>query len=158
MRKLIPPTIVIAIIAALGAVAAASSGATTATRITCKSTEYNPTPAQASGFVVGFTKCSQQLGDGVISATYRSTFNPTTGAGTANGKWTKWLLNGTVHGRYDETFQFTSNTIATYKLAITWTGGSGAYSSVKGTGTEHCTTTDGGATQTCQSVADVTGL
>jgi len=158
MRKLIPFTMVIAIIGALGAVAATSSGATTPTKITCRSTEYNPTPTQTSGFVLGFTRCSQPLGNGLISATYSSTFNPTTGAGMANGRWTKWLLNGTVHGRYKQTFQFTSNTNATYQLTITWTGGSGAYTGVKGTGTEHCTTTDGGATQTCQAVAEVTGL
>ena len=70
----------------------------------------------------------------------------------------EWLLTGTVHGRYNQTFQFTSNTNATYKSTINWTGGSGAYRSVKGTGTERCATTDGGSTQTCQSVAELTGL
>lgn len=158
MPRLIRFAIVIAIIGALAAVAAASSGATAATRITCRSTEYNPTPTQTSGFVLGFTNCSKPLGNGLISATYSSTFNSTTGAGTANGKWTKWLSNGTVRGRYNQRIQFTSNTNATYQLTITWTGGSGAYGGVKGTGTERCTTTDGGATQSCQSVAEVTGL
>lgn len=158
MRKLVPLATVIALAGALGVGVAANSGAATATRIRCKSTQYNRTPSQATGFVLGFVKCSHPLGNGVVSATYSSTVNTTTGAGTAKGNWTKWLADGTVHGRYSQTFQFTSNTNATYKSTITWTGGSGAYSGVKGTGTETCSTTDGGATQTCQSVGEVTGL
>jgi hypothetical protein len=64
---------VVAIVGALAAIASATSGGTTGTRITCRSTEYNPTLTEASGFVVGFTKCSQPLGNGLISATYSST-------------------------------------------------------------------------------------
>ncbi len=160
MRKLIPLATVIAIAGALAGGVAAGTAATraTPTRIKCKWTSYNPSPTQASGFVIGFIKCPQPLGHGVISATYSSTFNPTTGAGTANGKWTKWLLNGTAHGHYSQTFQFTSNTNATYQSTLVWTGGTGAYTGVKGTGTDSCTTTDGGATETCQSVDEVTGL
>jgi hypothetical protein len=72
--------------------------------------------------------------------------------------WTKWLLDGTVHGRYSQTFQFTSDNDATYNSRITWTGGTGAYKDVDGTGSESCVTTNGGATQTCTTAADVTGL
>jgi hypothetical protein len=158
MRKLIPLATVIAIAGALAAGVAASTAATAATKITCGWKSYNPTPTQASGFVIGFTRCSRPLGNGVISATYSSAFNSTTGAGTANGKWTKWLLNGTVHGLYSQTFQFTSNDDATYQSTITWTGGTGAFRGVKGTGTESCATTDGGATETCTAVDEVTGL
>ncbi len=160
MRKLIPLATVITIAGAvaIGLVASTAATAATPTKVTCKSTEYNPTPTNASGAVIGFIKCSQPLGDGLVSATYNSSVNSTTGAGTAKGRWTKWLLAGTVRGRYTETLQFTSNTDATYKLAITWTGGTGAYKSVKGTGSERCSTTNGGATQTCESVAELTGL
>ncbi len=160
MRKLIPLSTVIAIAEALAAGGAASTAAAnaTTTKITCKSTEYNPTPLQLSGVVVGFIKCAQPLGKGVISATYSATFDPTTGAGTATGRWTKWFLDGTVHGRYTQTFQFTCNTDATYTRRITWTGGTGAYTGVKGTASDHCSTTNGGATLTCTAAGEVTGL
>jgi len=151
---------VIAIVGALAAGVAASTAATTArtSRITCNWTQYNPAPADLSGVVIGFIRCSKPLGNGVISATYTATVNQTTGAGTAKGTWTKWLLAGTAHGRYSQTFQFTSNNDATYKSAITWTGGTGAYKGVKGTGSETCNTTNGGATLTCKAVDMVTGL
>jgi len=160
MRKLIPLATVIAIAGALaaGLVASAAATAATPTKITCKFTEYNPTPTNPSGFVIGFIRCSQPLGSGVISASYNSTFNPTTGAGTDKGPYTKWLSAGTVHGRYTGTFQFTNSTDATWKNAITISGGTGAYKGVKGTGSESCSTTNGAATETCTTVDEVTGL
>ena len=158
MRKLIPLATVIAIAGALTAGVVASTAATTATKITCNTTEYNPTPTQASGVVVGFTSCSKPLGEGVVSASYSSTFNSTTGAGTAEGPFTKWLLNGTVHGRYNQTFQFTSDSDATYKSTVTVLGGTGAFKGVKGKGPESCSTTNGGATLTCTEVLELTGL
>jgi hypothetical protein len=158
MRKLIPLATVIAIAGALTAGVVASTAATTATKITCKFTEYNPTPTNPSGVVVGFTSCSKPWGNGVISATYSSTFNSTTGAGTAKGTWTKWFLAGTVHGPYSQTFQFTSNNDATYKSTVTISGGTGAYKGVKGKGSDSCRTTNGAATLTCTAVDEVTGL
>ena len=91
MRKLIPLATVIAIAGALAAGVAASTAATGATRITCNTTEYNHTPTKASGVVVGLTSCSKPFGNGAVSATYTSTFDPTTGAGTDTGPFTKWL-------------------------------------------------------------------
>ena len=158
MPKLIPLAIVIAIIGALGAGVAASSGATIGTRVTCNATEYNPTPTQASGVVLGVTNCSKPFGNGVISATYTSTFNPTTSAGTDNGPFTKWFLTGTFHGRYTGKYQFTSDTDAHWHNTITVSGGTGAFRGVKGTGSETCTSTDAGATLTCTEVLQVTGL
>jgi hypothetical protein len=67
MRKLIPLATVIAIAGGLTAGVVASA-ATTAVKIKCDTTEYNPTPTQASGVVVGFTSCSEPLGKGVVSA------------------------------------------------------------------------------------------
>jgi len=158
MRKLIPVATAIAIVSALVASVTASTAATKATTIKCKSTEYNPTPKDSSGVIIGFTSCSKPLGNGVISATYSASVNTTTGAGTAHGTFTKWLATGTVHGRYTEKIQFTSDADATYKLATTITGGTGAFKGVKGSGPESCSTTNGGATQTCKSVLAVTGL
>lgn len=73
-------------------------------------------------------------------------------AGTAKGPFTKWLLNGTIHGHYSEKFQFTNDTDATYEPAITISGGTGAFKSVNGKGPERCRTTNGGATLTCTEV------
>ena len=160
MRKLIPLATVIAIAGALaaGGIASTAAAKATTTKITCEYTAYNPTPLQLSGVVVGFIKCSQPFGKGVVSATYSATIDPTTGAGTATGRWTKWFLDGTVHGRYSETVQFTSQTDATYKQDLTVTGGTGAYEGVKGTASDNCSTTNGGATLSCTTVGEVTGL
>ena len=160
MRKLITLATVVTLVATPTAGVAANSATapTATTKITCRWTEYNPTPTNLSGFVLGLITCSQPLGRGVLSATYSATFNPTTGAGRATGKWTKWLLHGTINGRYSETFQFTTNNAATYSETDTWTGGTGAFADLRGTGTISCNTTDAGATLTCQSVAKVTGL
>ncbi len=157
MRRLIPLVTMIAIVGALAAGVAASA-ATKAKTIKCNTTEYNPTPTKASGVVVGLLRCSKPWGNGVISASYSSTFNATTGAGTANGTFTKWLLTGTIHGHFTEKFQFTSDTDATYELATTISGGTGAFKGVKGKGPESCSTTNGGATETCKTVVAVTGL
>ena len=158
MRKLIPLATVIAIAGALAAGVAASTAATGATRITCTTTEYNPTPTSASGVVVGLTSCSKPFGNGAVSATYTSTFDPTTGAGTDTGPFTKWLLTGTVHGHYTGTYQFTSDTDATWQNTIAVSGGTGAFKGVKGKGHETCRTTNGGATLTCTETVEVTGL
>ena len=158
MRKLIPVAIAVATISALVTGVTAGSAATKVTTVKCKATEYNPTPKDLSGVVLGFTSCSKPLGNGVVSATYSAVVNTTTGAGTAHGTFTKWLATGTVRGRYTEKIQFTSDADATYKLATTITGGTGAFKGVKGSGPESCSTTNGGATQTCKSVVAVTGL
>jgi len=158
MRKLIRFATVIAIIGAVGVCVSASSGAATAARITCRSTEYNPTPTQAAGVVVGLVRCSRPFGRGVISASYTSTFDPTTSSGTDNGPFRKWFLTGTLHGRYTGTYQFTSNTDASWENAITVSGGTGAFTGVKGKGSESCTSTSAGATLTCSEVLEVTGL
>jgi hypothetical protein len=158
MRRLIPLATVIAIAGALAGGVAASTAATKAKKITCNTTEYNPAPSQLSGVIVGFTSCSKPFGKGVVSATYSATVNMTTGAGTSHGTFTKWLLTGTAHGRYSGKFQFTSNTDATYKNAITVSGGTGAFKGVKGKGTESCSTTNGAATLTCKEVLGVIGL
>jgi hypothetical protein len=158
MRKLIPLTTATVIIGALCAGVAASSGAATATNITCNSTQYNPTPTQPSGVVFQFTRCSKPFGHGVVSARYTSTFDSTTGAGTANGPFTKWFLIGTVHGRYSQKFQFTSDTDATYESTITISRGTGAFAGVKGNGSERCSTSDAGATLTCTEALELTGV
>ena len=158
MRKLIPLAIVIAIIGALGAGVAASSGATIGTRVTCNAIEYNPTPTQLSGVVFQFTRCSQPFGRGVVSASYSSTFNSTTSGGTDQGRWRKWFLAGTLDGRYTGNYQFTSNTDETVKNTIIVSGGTGAFRGVKGTGSETCTSTNAGATLNCTEVLQVTGL
>jgi hypothetical protein len=111
---------------------------------------YNPTPNNLSGVYFVSDNCSAPFGNSVESGTYRATVNMTTGAGTAKGTFTHWFLTGTDHGHYSETFQFTSATDATYKIAITVTGGTGAFKGVKGKGTEGCSTTNGGATLSCK--------
>jgi hypothetical protein len=158
MRRLIPHAIVIASAGALTAGVATSTAAATATKVTCNTTEYNPTPTNASGVVLGFTSCSKPFGSGVVSASYTSTFNSATGAGTDSGPFTKWLLTGTVHGRFTGNYRFTSDTDATWANAITISGGTGAFKGVTSKGPEICSTTNGGASLTCTEVLELTGL
>jgi hypothetical protein len=158
MRKLIPLATLIAIVGALVAGVAASTAATKATKEKCSATNYNPTPNKLSGVYFAFYRCNAPFGNTVESGTYKATVNTMTGAGTAKGTFTRWFLTGTDHGHYSETFQFTSATDATYKIAITVTGGTGPFDRVKGKGTGSCSTTNGGATLSCKIVVALTGL
>ena len=158
MPKLIPLATVIAIIGALAAGVAASSGAMSRYEDHVQSHGVQPDPDPSIRFVLGVTNCSKLFGNGVISATYTSTFNPATSAGTDNGPFTKWLLTGTFHGRYTGKYQFTSNTDAHWHNTITVSGGTGAFRGVTGKGSESCSTTNAGATLTCTEVLEVTGL
>ena len=121
-------------------------------------TNYNPTPSNLSGIYFVVDRCPKPFGNGVESGTYTSTVNMTTGAGTIKGTFTRWFLTGTDHGRYSGKLQFTSATDATSKIAITVTGGTGAFTGVKGTGPESCSTTNAFATQTCKFVVELSGL
>lgn len=68
------------------------------------------------------------------------------------------MRTGTVHGRYSETLKFTNGNDATAKGTQTWSGGTGAYKGAAGKDSGTCSTTNGFASETCQSVGDVTGL
>ena len=56
------------------------------------------------------------------------------------------------------TFAATSPMNITYKGTVTYTGGTGKFRHVKGTGTIECTTTDGGAHKACTVKSRLTGL
>jgi len=157
MRKLIALATLIAIVGALVAGVAASTAATKPTKEKCSSTIYNPTPTNPSGVYFAFYRCNAPFGNTVESGNYTATVNTTTGAGTAKGTFTRWFLTGTAYGHFSETFQFTSATDATYKIAIKVTGGTGAFKGIKGKGTGSCSTTNGGATLSCKVVVEQTG-
>lgn len=119
------------------------------------SAEYNPTSTQLSGVVFQFTNCSHS---GAISATYTSTFNPTSIAGTANGPFTNGSQSAPLHGHYTGNYQFTSDSDATCETAITVFIGTDGIRGVTGKGSERCSTNNAGATLTGTEVLELTGL
>jgi hypothetical protein len=158
LRRLIALATMLASVGALATGVAVSSATTKATKEACSATNYNPTPNNLSGVYFVSDRCLAPFGNTVESGNYISTVNMTTGAGTVKGTFTHWFLTGTDHGHYSGKFQFTSATDATYKIAITVTGGTGAFKGVKGTGTERCSTTNAGATLSCKYVVELSGL
>jgi len=129
-----------------------------ATKITCQSTVYYPTPTQPKGIGFASLDCPKPgAGVGVQSITYTATIS-STGAVTAKLAFKDWFDTGTTHGTASLTGQFTSATTATVKGPVTLTGGTGAYKATKGNGTTSCSTNDGGGIYTCTTLLKLTSL
>ena len=129
-----------------------------ATKITCQSTVYYPTPTQPKGIGFAALDCPKPgAGAGVQSITYSATIS-STGAVTAKLAFKEWFDTGTTHGTASLTGQFTSATSGSVKGPVTVTGGTGAYKATRGKGTTSCKTSDGGAIYTCTTLLTLTGL
>ena len=129
-----------------------------ATKITCQSTVYYPTPTQPKGIAFAYENCPKPgAGVGVQSITYDATIS-STGAVTAKLAFKNWFDTGTTHGTASFTGKFTSATTGTVKGPVTITGGTGADKAVRGKGTTSCSTNDGGAVYRCTTLLKLTGL
>jgi len=96
-------------------------------------TQSFPT-ASAPGEDFGFVDCSGPFGSGVQYDTF--TLMPETATtGTAELKFKAFFDTGTVSGVWNADYEFTSETEGTFVQTVTWTGGTGAFKHVKGTGT-----------------------
>lgn len=113
-----------------------------------------PNPS-ASHF--GFARCPAPFGKGVQYNTYTVTPSSPT-SGSVAGTFKNYYNTGTAHGTFALTFSATSPANVTYTGTVTYTGGTGAFGRVKGTGTITCTTADGGAHKSCVVDSKLTGV
>ena len=150
-----------ALIASAGLAAAPLVGASAqgdkVTKIECALTLNAQGAPNPSGIHFGFATCPKPFGKGVHHNSY--TVTPTgPGQGTIAARFKNYYNLGTARGRAAMTFTATSPTDITYTGTVTYTGGTGKFRHVKGSGTIQCTTTDGGAHKSCTVKSKLTGL
>lgn len=114
-------------------------------------------PGIPSGIHFGLARCPAPFGDGVHFNEY--TVTPTgPGTGSVAVSFKNFYARGTTHGTAAMTFTATAPGAITYTGTVTYTGGTGKFKHLRGTGTIHCTTTDGGAHKTCSVSSQLTGI
>lgn len=110
-----------------------------------------------SGVHLGFARCPRPFGRGLHHNAY--TVTPTgPGQGSIAATFKNYYDLGTARGRATMTFAATSPTNITYQGTVTYTGGTGKFRRVRGSGTIECTTFDGGAHKSCTVKSKLTGL
>ena len=122
----------VAILASDAPTAAAKNKLTVSCTIELRTQSF-PT-ASAPGEDFGFVSCSGPFGSGVQHDTF--TLMPETATtGTAELRFKAYFDEGTVSGVWRADYEFTSATEATFTQTVTWTGGTGDFKHVTGTGT-----------------------
>lgn len=102
-------------------------------------------------------RCPKPFGKGLHFNEY--TVTPAAPAsGTAAGSFKNFYDRGTMRGSFALTFSATAPGAVTYAGTVTYTGGTGKFKHVRGSGTIRCTTTDGGAQKTCTVNSELTGI
>ena len=150
-----------ALMATAGLAAAPLGGASAqgdkVTKLTC-TLELNAQGApNPSGTHFGFATCPKPFGKGLHYNSY--TVTPSApGQGSIAASFKNYYNLGTARGKAAMTFAATSPMNITYKGTVTYTGGTGRFRHVKGSGTIECTTTDGGAHKSCTVTSKLTGL
>ena len=138
----------------LGAASAQGGKVTTINCTLALNAQGAPNP---SGIHLGFARCPGSFGKGLHHNSY--TVTPTgPGQGTIAARFKNYYNLGTVRGRAEMTFAATSPMNITYQGTLTYTGGTGKFRRVRGSGTIECTTTDGGAHKSCTVKSKLTGL
>lgn len=79
------------------------------------------------------------------------------GHGTITGRFKNYFDRGTRSGTFELTFAATSPTNIAYTGTVTYTGGTGKFKHLRGSGTIQCATTDGGAHKACAVNSTITG-
>lgn len=127
------------------------------TKLTCTLALNAQGAPNPSGTHFGFAKCPRPFGRGLHYNSH--TVTPTSpGQGSIAARFKNYYDLGTARGRAAMTFSATSPMNITYKGTVTYTGGTGTFRHVKGSGTIECTTTDGGAHKSCTVKSRLTGL
>ncbi len=157
-RRWILPT---ALIATAGLAAAPAGGAAAkgdkVTKLECALALNAQGAPNPSGIHFGFATCPKPFGKGLHHNSY--TVTPTgQGQGTVTAHFKNYYNLGTARGKAAMTFAATSPMNITYRGTVTYTGGTGRFRHVKGSGTIECTTTDGGAHKSCTVTSKLTGL
>jgi hypothetical protein len=125
--------------------------------VTCDvrlTTQSWPT-ATAPGEDFGTISCTGPFGDGIQYDTF--TLNPETDTtGTAELRFKAYFDRGTVSGIWRADYEFTGPTTAIFEQRIEWTGGTGKFKHVRGTGTG--TGIQEGLTGTVTQTLQLTGI
>ncbi len=155
------PIITSALLATAALAVGASSGASAhgkhQTNVTCSLALLAPGPPNPSGIQFGFVACPRPFGKGLHYDAY--TVSPTSpGHGTIAGKFKNYFDRGTTKGTFALSFAATSPMNLAYTGTVTYTGGTGKFKHVKGSGTIQCTTSDGGAHKACTVTSVLTGV
>ncbi|MDX6690942.1 MAG: hypothetical protein QOG15_2399 [Solirubrobacteraceae bacterium] len=110
-----------------------------------------------TGISFGFVSCPAPFGNGVHFGS--ATVTPTSpGHGTVAVKIKNYFNRGTTRGTVAFTFVATTPTDLTYTGTVTYTGGTGRFKRVKGSGPIVCTSSDGGAHKACKVKLTLKGI
>jgi hypothetical protein len=144
-----------ALAASIGAASAAYSAKTRTVKCTAQVTDQAP-PNATSGTDFGLLACGKPLGNGVLDHKFKETpTSQTTGTINASFKW--FFDQGTVHGTLELAATFTGPTSLKFKGTATYTGGTGAFKHVAGSGKISCTSSDD-VHLTCTATSKLTGV
>lgn len=154
---ILPAALLVAAGLAATPLGAASAQGAKVTKLDCTLALNAQGAPNPSGIHLGFATCPRPFGKGLHHNAY--TVTPTgPGQGHVAATFKNFYNHGTARGRATMTFTASSPTNITYKGTVTYTGGTGKFRRVRGSGTIECTTTDGGAHKSCTVKSKLTGL
>lgn len=159
-RRWIVPTVLLATAVALAPVAGAPAKSKKRMKVGCalQLTALGPpqgTPPVGNSF--GFVQCDGPFGDGVHYGSAIATPSATNPAnGTIAVTFKNYYDRGTLSGKIAGTFTATSDTEIVYAGTVTFTGGTGKFKRVRGSGTIRCTTSDRGVHKACKVTSKLT--
>jgi len=155
-KRVIRSAVIAGATLAVGCAGGASAQSAQPTPLTCTLELFaQGPPSPTGGIQFGLVACPRPLGMGVHYSTTMVT--PTSpGHGTVAVHFKNFFDRGTRSGTAALTFAATSPTNITYTGTVTFTGGTGKFKHLRGSGTIQCTSTDAGAHKTCTVNATVT--
>ena len=156
-RWILPAALLAGAGLAVAPLGAASAQGGKVTKLDCTLALNAQGAPNPSGVHLGFAKCPRPFGQGLHHNSY--TVTPTgPGQGSIAATFKNYYNLGTARGRATMTFTATSPMNITYQGTVRYTGGTGKFRHVRGSGTIECTTTDGGAHKSCTVKSKLTGL
>ncbi len=134
----------------------ASAQGTNPTTITCTLELFAQGMPNPTGIQFGLVACPRPFGKGVHFD--KVTVTPTgPGHGTVAVSFKNYFDRGTRSGTVALTYAATSPMNITYTGTVTFTGGTGKFKHLRGSGTIQCTSTDGGAHKSCMVTSTLAG-
>lgn len=115
---------------------------------TCTLQMQTLAPPGASGEDFGTVGCARMFGKGVQHDTLTVTATSSTTA-LVTGPFKQFFDTGTIHGTVKLTASATSSGVMTYTGTAKISGGTGAYTHVRGSAKVKCSSSDGGTHTTC---------
>lgn len=128
------------------------------TKLSCSLDIYAPGAPSPSGIQFGFATCPKPFGAGLHYSDYTVTPPTATSPPTVAGSFKNYYNRGTASGTFALTVKPTGPGAFTYAGTVTYTGGTGKFRHVTGTGTIDCTTTDNGAHKSCAVNSTLRGI